>query len=292
MAGAAGLGGGAGTAGAAGASSVACPASTPAPTAGDSTVTLMHGGRSRQYILHTPAGLRAGTLLPLVLDLHGAGGNGSQQKQLSGFAGLADKKKFLAVFPEGIDGYWNVDDKCCGTAGSEKIDDVGFLRAIIDQVSAATCVDATRIFVTGFSNGGGLAHRMGCDAADVIAAIAPAATDLRTSPCTPVRPISMLEVKGMADSLEPYEGGPVGQGAGQYIAVGAEASVKLWADIDGCTGPTLAQGDYCKSYTQCSNGVEATLCALPNVDHSPYGSSLGFDVAAVAWSMFERQPLK
>ncbi len=70
---------------------------------------------------------------------------------------------------------------------------------------------------------------MGCDAADVIAAIAPVATDLRTQPCNSARPISMLEVRGMAD-----------------------------------------------------------LCSLPNVEHSPDNNALGFNVAGVAWDMFER----
>ena len=94
-----------------------CTGGKPAPTAGDATVTLQYGGRSRKYILHTPSGLAAGTALAVVFDLHGAGGSGSQQKGMSGFSSLADKEKFLAVFPDGIDGYWNVDDTCCGTAG-------------------------------------------------------------------------------------------------------------------------------------------------------------------------------
>jgi len=126
----------------------------------------------------------------------------------------------------------------------------------------------------------------------VIAAIAPAATDLRTQPCNAARPISMMEIKGMADSLEPYGGGLVGPDGGQYTAVGAKASQKLWADIDKCTGSTTTTDKYCECYTECADGVEADLCSLPNVDHSPYGNSLGFDVASVAWSMFKRQPMK
>jgi hypothetical protein len=84
----------------------------------------------------------------------------------------------------------------------------------------------------------------------------------------------------------------VGPEGGQYTAVGGKASLKLWADIDQCTGATSAFEQYCERYTQCAGGVEAALCSLPNVDHSPYGNSLGFDVARVAWSMFERHPLK
>jgi poly(3-hydroxybutyrate) depolymerase len=269
-----------------------CTASQPAPAAGERTVTMQHGGRSRRYILHVPSGLTTGTALAVVFDLHGAGGSGSQQKGMSGFSSIADQEKFLAIFPDGIDGYWNVDDTCCGTAGKERIDDVGFIRAIIDELSAESCIDAKRIYVSGFSNGGGLAHRMGCDAADIIAAIAPTGTDLRTQPCNAVRPISMMEVRGMADSLEPYEGGLVGPPGGQYDSPGAQGSLALWADINQCTGTPTTIEKYCESYTQCADGVETDLCSLPNVDHSPYGNSLGFNVARVAWSMFKRQPMK
>lgn len=280
--GAGGVGGGAST----------CAIGLPAPTPGDSTVTLQHGGRSRKYILHVPTGVTAGTPLALVFDLHGAYGDGAQQKGMSGFSALADREHFLAVFPDGIDGYWNVDDKCCGTAGKEKIDDVGFLRTIITTLSAETCIDAARIYVSGFSNGGGLAHRMGCDAADVIAAIAPVATDLRTQPCNAVRPISMLEVRPMADSVEPYEGGLVGPEGGQYEAVGGKASLALWAAINECTGTPTMLADYCETFTECSGGVETALCSLPNVDHNPYNNALGFDVAGTAWSMFQRHSLE
>lgn len=267
-------------------------AGLPSLAAGDSKVTLQHGGRARSYQLHVPSGLPTGTALAVVIDLHGAGGNGSQQKGMSGFSALSDKKKFIAVFPDGVDGYWNVDDTCCGTAGKQKIDDVGFLKSIVAKLKTDTCIDAKRVFVSGFSNGGGLTHRMGCDAADVIAAIAPMATDLRTQPCKPSRPISMLEIRGMADSLEPYAGGLVGPEGGQYTAVGAKASLKLWADINVCTGTPSTFDKYCEKYAQCGDGVESALCSLPNVDHSPYGNSLNFDVASAAWSLFERQPMK
>jgi poly(3-hydroxybutyrate) depolymerase len=239
-----------------------------------------------------PAGLAAGKALAVVLDLHGAGGSGTSQQSLSGWGTTADREGFLVVYPDGVGGYWNVDDTCCGTAGSQKIDDVGFLKAIIAQLKQDACIDAQRIYVTGFSNGGGLTHRMGCDAGDIIAAIAPVATDLRTKPCNAARPISMLEIRGIADSLEPYEGGLVGPEGGQYLAVGAKASLKLWADLNQCTGTATTLDKYCETYTTCQGGVETDLCSLPGVDHSPYQNSLNFSVSETAWKMFQRQPLR
>jgi polyhydroxybutyrate depolymerase len=260
--------------------------------AGNQTVTLQHEGRARTYILHVPPGVTGAEPVALVFDLHGAGGNGLQQQQMSGWGTVADREGLLVVYPDGIDGYWNVDDTCCGTAGNEQIDDVGFIRAIVDELSALACIDGQRIYVSGFSNGGGLAHRLGCEAADVIAAIAPVATDLRTQPCEPVRPISMMEVRGMSDSLEPYEGGVVGPPGGQYVSPGAQGSLQLWADINQCTGATTTIEEYCESHAECEDGVETDLCSLPGVDHGAYANGLNFDVASVAWRMFERQPMR
>jgi poly(3-hydroxybutyrate) depolymerase len=284
--------GSAGASGAGGQEPAACPRSMAPWVAGDQVETLQHEGRARTYILHVPSGVTDEEPLALVFDLHGAYGSGSSQQQTSGWSALADKEGFLAVFPDGVDGYWNVDDTCCGTAGAEKIDDVGFIRAMIDEIHTQHCVDPSRIYVSGFSNGGGLTHRMGCDAADVIAAVAPVDTDLRTSPCNPARPISMLEVRGLADSLEPYAGGIVGPEGGQYNSPGAQGSLKLWADINQCTGAATALRQYCEGYTECAEGVETDLCSLPGVDHGSYGNSLNFDIASVAWEMFQRHPMR
>ncbi len=270
----------------------ACAPTLTPLAAGDSNETLQHGGRARTYVVHVPPGLNVDEPVPLVFDLHGAGGNGRQQQQLSGWAAVSNREGFVVVYPDGVDGYWNVDDTCCGTAGDEMIDDVGLLEAIIEKLSGETCVDAKRIYVSGFSNGGGLAHRMGCDAADVIAAVAPVDTDLRTQPCNAIRPISMLEFRGMADTLEPYEGGVVGPPGGEFTSPGAQGSLALWADINGCTGSTTPFEDYCERYADCAEGVETALCSLPGAGHGSYDNTLNFDIASVAWEMFQRNPMR
>ncbi len=287
-----GAAGSGGASGSAGQGPQTCPPSPSPLAAGNHDASLQHDGRTRTYTLHVPPGVTGAEPVALVFDLHGAGGNGLQQRQMSGWEAVADREGFLVVYPDGVDGYWNVDDTCCGTAGSEKIDDVGLIRVMIDTLSGQTCIDSQRIYVSGFSNGGGLAHRMGCDAADVVAAVAPVATDLRTQPCNAVRAISMMEVRGMSDSLEPYEGGVVGPPGGQYISPGAQGSLQLWAEINQCTGTPTIMEEYCESYTECAGGVETDLCSLPDVDHGTYNNWMNFDVASVAWRMFQRQPMR
>lgn len=284
-------GGASGASGSAGRGPQTCPESLDPLAAGDHPATLQHDGRARTYLLHVPSGVTGTVPTALVLDLHGAGGNGRQQQQMSGWDAVAGREGFLTVYPDGVDGYWNVDDTCCGTAGNEQIDDVGFLRAIVGELGRASCIDRRRIYVSGFSNGGGLAHRMGCDAADLVAAIAPSDTDLRTQPCDASRPISMIEFRGLNDELEPYEGGVVGPPGGQYVSPGGPGSLALWAEINECTGTPATTEQYCETYPECAGGVETTLCSLPGVGHGCYNNALGFNVASVAWSVFERQPL-
>ena len=120
--------------------------------------------------------------------------------------------------------------------------------------------------------------------------MAPVSTDLRTQPCTPERPISVLAFRGTTDFLEPYEGGEVGPPGMTFTSPGAKGSLELWRAIDGCTGTPAMNALYCETYSACAQGVEVTLCSLPNVGHVPYGNALDFDVAQAAWEMFQRQP--
>lgn len=258
-------------------------------SAGDSMHMLDHGGRARHYLVHVPSNLPAMTAVPLVLDFHGNGSSAAQEAGGSGWKALADAEGFIAVHPEGVGRGWNVGN-CCGEALSGKVDDVGFAKAIVSALSSAACIDAKRVYATGISNGAGLAHRLACEAADVFAAIAAASADLVTDPCTPARPISELSVRGLRDTLVAYEGGNTGS-TGWY-SPGAKMTLQLWKNIDRCTSPVDTSREHCETYTGCADGVEVTLCSLPNTGHILYDNALGFDVAKTAWAMFERQPMR
>jgi polyhydroxybutyrate depolymerase len=264
-----------------------CPAtSTLSP--GNNALTLMHQTRSRRYNVYVPASIQPGTRTPLVFDFHGNGGSAAQERSSSGWQQKADREGFLVVYPDGVGGAWNVGN-CCGEALSGNVDDVGFTRAIIEAVKASACIDPKRIFATGLSNGAGLTHRLACEAADVIAAIAAASADLVTDPCTPARPIAELSVRGLTDTLVAYAGGNTGS-TGWY-SPGAKGTLDLWKNIDGCTGAAETSMEYCETYRACKAGVEVTLCSLPNTGHILYSNSVGLDVPQVAWEMFKRQPL-
>ena len=209
-----------------------CPSSSTLK-AGDNRATLQFGGRSRSYGVYVPSSVKAGTAVPLLFDFHGSGASGTQEASSSGWKKKADQAGFIMVYPDGVGKAWNVGN-CCGEALSGNVDDVGFTRAMIEAISQAACIDRKRVYATGMSNGAGLAHRLACEAADVIAAIAAASADLVTDPCTPARPISELSVRGLDDTMVAYAGGNTGS-TGWY-SPGAKGTLELWKKIDQCTG--------------------------------------------------------
>jgi polyhydroxybutyrate depolymerase len=280
-------GGASGSSGEGGAgNSQTCPTTTLAT--GDTRATLQSGGLTRTYLLYVPSSIESGVPVPLVLDFHGNGGNSEAQRASSGWDAKADEVGFIVAYPDGVGNAWNVG-VCCGEALEGNVDDVGFARAIIQTVSEQACIDPKRVYATGMSNGAGLVHRLACEAADVIAAIAAASSDLVTDPCTPARPISELSVRGLDDTLVAYEGGNTGS-TGWY-SPGAQGTLELWRDINQCTGTVQPTLQYCETYSSCSAGTEVTLCSLPNTGHDTYANGVGFSVPDVAWEMFARQPM-
>lgn len=174
--------------------------------------SLLFGGRKRTYLLHLPKGDDGKAPRPLVVVFHGGGGNAQNAVRMSGMDAKADKEKFVAVYPNGTgptEGAlltWNAWN-CCGPALDDQVDDVGFIRALVETLRREHNLDRKRIYATGLSNGGMMTHRVGCELSDVFAAIAPVAGALNTDQCRPDHPVSVAIVHGTADQNVRYHGG-------------------------------------------------------------------------------------
>lgn len=155
--------------------------------------------------------------MPLVLVLHG-GGSGDrgvgQVIRYTQFTRVALREKFIAVYPSGVDGNWN-DGRGVDfiTAQKEDIDDVKFIRAVVDEVAKEHPVDRSRVFSTGISNGAFMSNRLAAEASDLVAAVAPVVGGM--APAIAERfaadyPVSLFVIQGDADPLVPYSGGEVG----------------------------------------------------------------------------------
>lgn len=219
------------------------PMPTPAPSgslAGETTRTLTHDGRNRSYILYIPDSINYEEAVPLVLVFHGGAGNADTAVFMSGFNDVADQNGFIVVYPNGTGPLgddklltWNAG-ACCAYAQENNVDDVGFARAVVADVQSFVNIDSQRIYATGMSNGGMLSQRLGCEAADLFAAIAPVAGTLNVSPCNPSESISVIEFHGTADQNVPYYGG---FGSNSLVDVDFAAvpdSIALWMTFNDC----------------------------------------------------------
>jgi polyhydroxybutyrate depolymerase len=276
-----GISGAAGTTGAAGMTAEACGNGTLAR--GERSVTIQHGGVARDYILHVPPRYDGQTPVPLVIDIHGLTSNASQQAALSGFRAKSDQHGFVVIWPNGLDSSWNGGSLCCGMSLQNKVDDEGFMRAIVAKTRADGCIDPKRVYATGLSNGGAMSHMLACRAADVFAATAPVSMGNGTIPCAPSRPISVIMFRGTMDPLVPHAGG---------FLPGAQADFDQWKGLDGCTGAPATANGVCQTYAACKAGVEVSLCSIVG-GHIlyPEAAAAGMPIADFAWAAFERQRL-
>jgi polyhydroxybutyrate depolymerase len=137
--------------------------------------------------------------------------------------------------------------------------------------------------------GGGMSHYRACQAADVFAAVAPAAFDLlkeNVDKCKPPRPISVVSFRGSADPIVPYAGGPSAVVSGMPITfLGAEGTFQHWAMTNGCSGEASApDANNCKTYSGCSGGVDVVLCTKQGGSHEPGN-------AKIAWPILKKHTL-
>jgi polyhydroxybutyrate depolymerase len=249
----------------------------------------MVGSLQRTYIVHVPPSYTGGKPVPVVIDFHPLGGSGQSQKAATSWGSVADQHGFIMVWPDGVGSSWNVG-RCCDPAQSQGVDDVAFTRAIISQLTKEACIDEKRVYASGCSNGGGMAYKVACDAADLIAAVAPvdfdcitnASNDPSCDMCNPARPISEIQFRGTSDFAVPYAGGdtPVVPG---LMFPGAQQNFMTWGKLNMCTGSpqALANHSACQAFPMCAGGVETTLCTVQNGTHC--GNYDSFDIVDIAW---------
>jgi len=196
------------------------------------TIDLLFQDRMRQYLLYVPA-MPNGSL---VLVFHGGGQVAAQIRRISGFDALADREHFIVVYPQAFERSW-ADGRGVTSAEKQGVNDVAFAKAVVADVARTHVVDRTRVFATGLSNGAALSYRLGCEAADTFAAIAPVAGTIAAGlaePCRPTQPVAVVGVHGLADPSMPFDGGYVGGSPGGGQVRGVRATQELWRSLNGC----------------------------------------------------------
>jgi polyhydroxybutyrate depolymerase len=284
-----------------------------APSQADRRETLRVGGDTRTYLLRVPTQLsRSSAPAPLVIVLHGGGGNAANAEAMTGFTALVERERIVVAYPDGSSPRrrsqlhtWNADH-CCGHAMESEIDDVAFLNALIDRISASHPIDPSRIYVTGMSNGGMMSHRVGRELSKRIAAIAPVVGAVFGDEVPPPQPVSAIMINGLLDKSVPADGGLSG-GLGRNNWDGTPTKPNLdqgtfWARSNGCTlTPTrTTQGAIITSRFACPAGIGVEVHQLSDNGHAWPGGSAGsrrgdppstaMNATEVIWAFFKAHP--
>lgn len=192
--------------------------------------TIQSGGLTREYLLYVPAAYTGNTAVPLVFNLHGYSSNNLEQLFYGDFRPIADTANFLIVLPNGtIDAqgnrFWNT------FLGNSNIDDIGFLRDLLNTLQTNYNIDANRVYSTGMSNGGFMSYSLACEMNDRITAIASVTGTMiqsKLNACDPARPVPVMQIHGTADNTVPYNGSPVST----FVAI--PTLMSTWANLNNC----------------------------------------------------------
>ncbi len=282
------------------------------------TLPFAAAGDTGTYIRHLPPSYNGQIPLPVVLDLHGYSEPASIQALVSALGAYGDAHHFITLTPQttGPVPLWNTDLK-----GK----DVAFLGALLDRAEQTLCIDTSRVYVTGYSNGAFMTSAMACAFSSRIAAVAPVAGIQEISGCSFARPVPVVAFHGTADEFVPYNGGvgsaalklPAPDGSGKRLGQlgagklklgpGAPQATTAWAKRNGCnTKPTakaIAADVTLISYA-CPPDATVELYRVTGGGHawpgSPVDRSLSkvvghvtFSISAnaIMWAFFQAHPL-
>lgn len=247
---------------------------------GDYTFELQHGGMKRMYMVHVPKSYNASKPVPVVLSLHGGGGNMQYQatEELYHWISKSEAAGFIAVFPNGYSrmrggklATWNAGI-CCGTARDKKIDDVGFIRAVVDDLKTRVNIDAQRIFANGMSNGGMMSYRLACEAPDIFRAVASVTGTDGTTSCNPGRAMPVFHTHAKDDDRVLFNGGSGSESDTHADFVSVPDTIAKWVKHNGCEATPKrvleVQGAYCEVYQGCRDNAQVKLCVTDTGGHS------------------------
>lgn len=235
----------------------------------DGPRTLRVDGRDRSYVLRLPPGAKPTDKLPLVIVLHGGGGNATNAERMTGMTPFAARHGFAVAYPNGTGRLndrlltWN-SGNCCGYAHRENVDDVAFLRALIADATRNNPIDPTRVYVTGMSNGGMMSHRVAQEMGDVVAAVGSVAGAMNSTPQRGPK-VGVLMIHGKEDRHVLYGGGEtqVGVESGRVDTAMATA-MEFWTARNGLQAakPRVTERDgVTRTVIPGEYGVESVLIA-------------------------------
>ena len=273
---------------------------TPVTTNAEGNITVggVFDGRNRTQLIHFPPNFSPDENLPMVLAMHGAGGNNLEMLNFSEYDEIADVARVVVIFPQSSGNTWNSNL-------NNGIDDVGFLTSVIDDAIANYGVDGDRVYASGFSNGAFMATTLACDVGERIAGIAPVAGHLigDQSSCLRGNNVPAIFFQGDSDTSVPITG------SGSLFGPTAD-TVALFASELGCDPtqtreaiPDIDMNDQSTVVRLIQDGrpadtgveyyiIEGGRHRWPGGDTNfmPSGSNRDISASHLAWEFFSRFP--
>lgn len=258
----------------------------------------MVGATARWYLESSPPHLSKGHPVAVVLDFHGLDEGAGLEALTTQFGPFAQKHGFIAVFPQGTGTPVQWDTKGTGPTNP----DLEYVAQLLDHLEATQCVDETRIYATGLSDGAFMTSLLACSMSNRIAAFAPVSGVQLPSLCAATHPVPILAFHGTGDPILYFNGGvgtevlqhAVGLQSGPPPTVtlppvhlngpGYPATVAAWAKRDGCmpkeTDTMIASHVIRRSY-RCPAGTAVEFYIILGGGHSWPSSVFSQEIGAV-----------
>ena len=269
------------------------------PSPGDYFKSIHSGGFDRTFKVHIPPSYSSQSATPLVLNFHGRGGTAFDHEDFSVFSTKADEAGFIVVYPQATGSPTTWQDLPFNSEYSDtEVNEVLFVRDLIEHLESELNIDPQRIYAVGMSNGGGMTHRLACDMADKFAAIAPVAGAFYLwDDCQPSQPIPVVAFHSMKDDVVPYEGtdNPL------FIDIPAIPDwAQAWAELNDCD-PTPETSSIDKiitvdTWSGCADQATVTLYSMLLGGHNWPNDFFGgsdadsIKVNDVIWDFFQAHP--
>lgn len=261
--------------------------------------SILHNGISRDYILYIPENLP--TNAPLVVVSHGYTSSAKTMMSYSGMNKVADEEKFLVVYPQGTkdqrgNNFFNVGYEFHAPS---KVDDLGFIKALVTKLTEDYQVNPNHIFATGMSNGGDLSYFLACYASDTFQAVAPiAGTMMQTTieTCKPQKGMPIFAVHGKADEVTYFDGDMANRDKwGPYP--GIPAVIEHWVDVNAVEISKQVDLDNITNFTASNEALSFDRYLSETSDHEVWlyihsgghdWSLKELDTSSEIWSFFTR----
>lgn len=248
---------------------------------GDYDKTIVVDGRERQYSLHVPPNYDGSKPIPLVLMLHGRGGDGKEFAQRTHMNEKADKEGFAVVYPNATKWLGRKDLSAWDAANGlvppgGRSNDLQFLREVIERNQADLNIDPKRIHMIGHSSGGMMTYLAASQLSDKLASVGVVSAAMSGKEPKPDFPISVISTHGTNDEVIPINGlqgvPPILSELGIPTFNTPQFATDFWKRQNGITsaGTTNKDGDITRRHfqnTQNRTAVEELI--LEDSGHTP-----------------------